>query len=100
MWRLAPSPSMPLLPSGVVAGTAAWARGLVRHGEGRPVVLRARPGEDDMVKLMVFVGSTVGGYVGWWLGERFGFMTAFMLSMVGTGVGMYYGARFARDRFG
>ena len=26
---------------------------------------------------------------GWYLGERFGFMTAFMLSMVATGVGMY-----------
>lgn len=58
------------------------------------------PPEDVMVKLIVFVGATVGSYAGWYLGERFGFMTAFMLSMVGTGVGMYYGNRFARDRFG
>lgn len=46
-----------------------------------------------MIKLAAFGGSTVGGYVGWALGEKFGFMTAFILSMIGTGVGMYYAAK-------
>ena len=48
-----------------------------------------------MAKLLSFLGATVGGAVGWWLGEGFGMMTAFMLSMVGTGVGVYYGRRIA-----
>jgi hypothetical protein len=51
-----------------------------------------------MVKLLGFVGATIGGYAGWWVGAKIGLMTAFLVSVVGTGVGMYYGAKFARDR--
>lgn len=50
-----------------------------------------------MKKLAVFAGATIGGYVGWFLGDKFGLMTAFILSMVGTGIGTYYGAKFARE---
>jgi hypothetical protein len=53
-----------------------------------------------MKKLLAFVGATLGGYVGWWLGARVGIVTAFMVSMVGTGIGMYYGARVARELSG
>ena len=42
-----------------------------------------------------WIGATVGGAVGWWLGEFVGLTTAVMLSMVGTGVGLYYGRRLA-----
>ena len=42
-----------------------------------------------MSKVMYFIGATVGGWLGWFAAERFGFMTAFMVSMVGTGVGIY-----------
>jgi hypothetical protein len=42
-----------------------------------------------MGKLMAIVGTTIGGGIGWWLGARAGVMTAFILSMVGTGVGLY-----------
>ena len=52
-----------------------------------------------MEKLVVGVGATIGGYVGWYLGDRFGFMTAFMLSMVGTGAGIYFARRVVRDHF-
>ena len=48
-----------------------------------------------MTKLYGFLGSTVGGYAGWYLGAPMGFMTAFMLSMVGTGFGIYAGRRVA-----
>jgi hypothetical protein len=48
-----------------------------------------------MQKLLAFVGASLVGTVGWWLGERVGFMTAFFLSMIGTGVGMYAGRRIA-----
>jgi uncharacterized membrane protein YjjB (DUF3815 family) len=50
-----------------------------------------------MEKLIIGIGGTIGSYAGWWLGERFGIMTAFALSMVGTGIGMYYARRIARE---
>jgi hypothetical protein len=50
-----------------------------------------------MKKLFSFIGATAGSYAGWALGERFGFTTAFMLSMVGTGLGIYFGQRFAQN---
>lgn len=49
----------------------------------------------DMLKLYSFIGATVGSYVGWVLGAPIGFTTAFMVSMVGTGVGIYAGRRVA-----
>ena len=48
-----------------------------------------------MKKVMGFLGATAGGGIGWWLGAHVGFMTAFMLSMVGTGAGIYAGNRVA-----
>jgi hypothetical protein len=50
-----------------------------------------------MGKLFAFVGSTIGGYAGWALGAPVGFTTAFMVSMVGTGIGLYYGRKIARN---
>jgi hypothetical protein len=49
-----------------------------------------------MTKLMGFLGSTIGGYAGWALGAPFGTMTAFMVSIVGTGLGIYLGRRVAQ----
>jgi hypothetical protein len=48
-----------------------------------------------MRKLLGMIGATVGGWVGWAIGAPVSMMTAFMLSMVGTGVGMYIGYRIA-----
>ncbi len=48
-----------------------------------------------MKKLLSFIGATVGGSIGWWLGARIGFMTAFMVSTVLTGVGIYAAIRIA-----
>ncbi len=47
------------------------------------------------MKLRTWVGvagTTVGGYIGWYVGAPIGFMTAFFLSMLGTGLGLW-GAR-------
>jgi hypothetical protein len=49
-----------------------------------------------MGKLFSFIGATVGSYAGWAIGARVGFTTAFIVSMVGTGLGIYYGRRLAR----
>jgi len=37
--------------------------------------------------------TILSSWVGWWVGSHFGLMTAFILSMVGVGLGMYYGRR-------
>jgi len=50
----------------------------------------------DMLRFYSFIGATVGSYAGWLLGATVGFTTAFMISMVGTGVGIYAGRRVAR----
>ena len=49
-----------------------------------------------MSKFFTFVGTTAGSYAGWWLGARVGFMTAFILSIVGTGAGFYYARKAAQ----
>lgn len=36
------------------------------------------------------IGMSVGGWLGWWLGAQISLFTAFMVSMVGTGIGLYY----------
>ena len=43
------------------------------------------------MKLFIFVGVNLGGYVGWELGGRFGLMTAFLLSGVGSVLGVFAG---------
>ena len=46
-----------------------------------------------MEKLMGFAGATLGSLVGWYLGALVGFTTGMVLSMVGTGVGLWAGRR-------
>jgi hypothetical protein len=48
-----------------------------------------------MLKLYSFIGATVGSYAGWALGAPVGTMTAFTLSFVGIGLGIYAGRRVA-----
>jgi hypothetical protein len=50
-----------------------------------------------MKKLLILAGTTIGSSIGWWLGAKVGLMTAFMVSIVGTGFGMYYGNRVAQN---
>jgi len=40
-----------------------------------------------------FIGMSVGGWLGWWLGAQISMFVAFMVSMVGTGIGLYYTQR-------
>jgi hypothetical protein len=50
-----------------------------------------------MSKLFMMIGSTLGSYAGWWLGAHAGVMPAFIVSMVGTGLGIYGGRRVAQQ---
>jgi len=48
-----------------------------------------------MSGFFAFVGANLGGWVGWVLGARLGFMSAYLLSVVGMAVGVYTGRRAA-----
>jgi len=49
-----------------------------------------------MGKMLAFVGATAGGYAGWALGALAGTFSAFVVSILGTAVGVYYGRRIAQ----
>ena len=49
-----------------------------------------------MTRLYTLVGTALGSYAGWWLGAQVGLMTAFLLGIVGTGAGFYFGRRIAQ----
>lgn len=48
-----------------------------------------------MTKLLITLSTFVLGSLGWYLGEPAGIFTAFVASMVGTGLGVYLGKRLA-----
>ncbi len=48
-----------------------------------------------MKRMLGLIGAGIGSIFGWWLGANIGIMTAFLLSTVGTGLGLYYGSRAA-----
>ena len=52
-----------------------------------------------MDKLLGFLGLMVGGWLGWAIGARFSFTLALLVSIVGTGVGLYIGRRIAQEYF-
>ena len=51
-----------------------------------------------MMKLCIFAGTTIGGYGGWYLGDALGlgFFWAFVISGVGSVVGVWAGWKLAR----
>ena len=53
-------------------------------------------GFHEMRKPLTILGAFVGSTLGWWLGSFVGIMTAFVVSMVGTGFGIYLGSRITR----
>jgi hypothetical protein len=53
-----------------------------------------------MAKLLAFLGATIGGGIGWWLGARVSTMAAFFFSVLGTAVGVYAGRRVAGSLLG
>ena len=46
--------------------------------------------------LLYICASMLGGWLGWALGAHFGMMVAFLLSVVGTAVGVYAARRITR----
>jgi apolipoprotein N-acyltransferase len=42
-----------------------------------------------MNKILLFMGATLGGALGWWIGSFIGIMTACAVSVVLTALGIY-----------
>jgi hypothetical protein len=53
-----------------------------------------------MERLLMFIGMTIGGYVGWWAGDCFGFdlMGEFLVSSVGSILGIVVAWRIITTR--
>jgi hypothetical protein len=43
------------------------------------------------MKFLIFIGTNVGASIGWAAGEPFGLMAAFIVSGIGSAVGVYAG---------
>jgi len=52
-----------------------------------------------MNKLCIFVGLTIGSYLGWWVGAHWGMVMAFIVSSLGSLAGVYAGWKINRDFF-
>ena len=53
-----------------------------------------------MKRFLIFIGMTVGGWIGWLMGQRFGIMTAFVLSTLGSLGGVIVAWRINRQYLG
>ena len=49
------------------------------------------------MRLLMFIGITVGGGVGWWLGSSGGMGVAFLVSTASSAAGVYGAYRLDRD---
>ena len=52
-----------------------------------------------MDKLCIFICIMILGAIGWWLGNKIGFMTAYVFSAIGSVAGVYGGWRINREYF-
>jgi hypothetical protein len=59
--------------------------------------VRSQRKEPDVKKLFIFAGMTLGGWAGWGLTERYGVMTAFLMSTVGSLVGVIVAWKAGRE---
>ena len=49
-----------------------------------------------MKGLLNMAGMSVGGWIGWAIGAPVSIFTAFMVSIVGSGLGLYYTQRWVK----
>ena len=50
----------------------------------------------NMKKLQIILGMFVGGWLGWQIGALVSLFTAFIVSVIGAGVGLYLVNRFGQ----
>ena len=54
----------------------------------------------NLTTVLGWTGATLGGGIGWWAGAPAGMFTAFVMSTVGTGIGLYLGRRLGDQLLG
>jgi len=96
-------------PSDGASGSRHLRSSLLRIGRGASLFLTERGRGHDgsarrklqhrtpVEKVIVILGTTVGGWLGWTAGARFGIFAAFVLGIVGTALGLYLGRKIVRD---
>ena len=47
-----------------------------------------------MKKLLILIFISIGSWIGWWLGDHVGIMTAYIVSVFGAAAGLYFGRKF------
>lgn len=52
-----------------------------------------------MKRLFDLIGMTIGGWLGWFIGAPISIFTAFIISIIGTGVGIYVTRKVTRQMF-
>ena len=50
-----------------------------------------------MKRLLDLMGLTIGGWLGWMIGAWISFFAAFIVSVIGTGLGLYAARRLTRS---
>jgi len=50
--------------------------------------------------MLSLAGSILGGWIGWALGSRFGVFTAYLVSLVGSALALYWCRRLTKDMLG
>ena len=50
--------------------------------------------------ILSLAGTTLGGWIGWAIGARFGIMAGFLVSIVGSALALYWTNKFTRDLLG
>ncbi len=53
--------------------------------------------DKGMIRFVMFVGLTIGGGIGWWIGSYVGIWTALLVSTIGSLAGIYVVYRLTRD---
>jgi len=51
-------------------------------------------------RILDMIAMTAGGWVGWWMGAFVSIFTAFVISMIGTGLGLYAARRLSKRMLG
>ena len=72
----------------------------VTPGRVRRSLSKDPSSETQMKKLFGSMGMFLGSTAGWYATDKLGFMTAFFVSTIAGGVGLYYGVKLANQWIG
>ena len=82
----------------IIISASAFSQILAYTGSTARIVSFAS--ESGLSPMMVLIGMSVGGWIGWALGERFGMLVALLASLIGSAVALYFTRKLVRDFLG